>query len=154
MSKLSVHIEPFGCQMNVSDSERVATKLSANGFELTDAADSADVILLNTCSIREKAEQKVFRKVNEIKRARAGSQPLVGVLGCVAQLEGESIFNSSPSVQMVAGTGATDRIPRLLERVRGGERRVIDLDEREEGGAFAVSPNVSHSKHVAFVPII
>ena len=154
MSKLSVHIETFGCQMNVSDSERVATKLRADGFELTDTADSADVILLNTCSIREKAEQKVFRRVSEIKRARAGSQPLVGVMGCVAQLEGESIFNSSPSVQLVAGTGATDRITTLLERVRGGESRVIDLDGHEEGTDFEISPAVRHSQHVAFVPII
>lgn len=154
MSKLSVHIETFGCQMNVSDSERVAAKLLADGFELTDAADSADVILLNTCSIREKAEQKVFRRVDEIKRARAGSQPLVGVLGCVAQLEGEAIFKSSPSVQMVAGTGAADRIPKLLERVRGGERRVIDLGVREEGAVSEISLTVRHSRHVAFVPII
>src|SRR5215212_9568855 len=150
MSKLSVHIETFGCQMNVSDSERVATKLRANGFELTTASDSADVILLNTCSIREKAEQKVFRRVSEIKRERAGRQPLVGVLGCVAQLEGESIFNSSPSVQIVAGTGATERIPGLLARVMEGERRVIDLDEREEEAAFEIAPTVRHSKHVAF----
>jgi tRNA-2-methylthio-N6-dimethylallyladenosine synthase len=154
MSKLSVHIETFGCQMNVSDSERVATKLTANGFELTDAADSADVILLNTCSIREKAEQKVFRRVSEIKRERAGREPLVGVMGCVAQLEGESIFKNSPSVQIVAGTGATDRIPSLLERARGGERHVLDLDERVEGTAFEISPAVRHSNHVAFVPII
>jgi tRNA-2-methylthio-N6-dimethylallyladenosine synthase len=154
MGKLSVHIETFGCQMNVSDSERMATKLRADGFELTDAADSADVILLNTCSIREKAEQKVFRRVNEIERARAGSQPLLGVMGCVAQLEGESIFNSSPSVQLVAGTGATDRIATLLERVRGGESRVIDLEGREEGTDFEISHAVRHSKHVAFVPII
>ena len=154
MSKLSVHIETFGCQMNVSDSERVATKLRADGFELTEAADSADVILLNTCSIREKAEHKVFRRVSEIKQRRAGRQPLVGVMGCVAQLEGESIFNSSPYVQLVAGTGATDRISSLLKRVRDGERRVIDLDEREEGTPFEVSQSVRHSKHVAFVPII
>ncbi|MFL6254221.1 MAG: tRNA (N6-isopentenyl adenosine(37)-C2)-methylthiotransferase MiaB [Pyrinomonadaceae bacterium] len=154
MSKLSVHIETFGCQMNVSDSERVATKLRAYGFELTGAADSADVVLLNTCSIREKAEQKVFRRVNEIRRERAGRQPLVGVMGCVAQLEGEAIFNSSPSIQFVAGTGATDRIPILLERVSGGERHVVDLDEREEGAALEISPAVRHSQHVAFVPII
>jgi tRNA-2-methylthio-N6-dimethylallyladenosine synthase len=154
MNKLSVHIETFGCQMNVSDSERVATKLRAGGFELTETADSADVILLNTCSIREKAEHKVFRRVSEIKRTRAGRQPLVGVMGCVAQLEGEAIFNSSPSVQLVAGTGATDRIPSLLERVKGGERRVVDLEEREEGTNFEISPAVRHSRHVAFVPII
>lgn len=154
MSKLSVHIETFGCQMNVSDSERVATKLRENGFELANAAVSADVILLNTCSIREKAEQKVFRRVNEIKRERGGRQPLVGVMGCVAQLEGESIFNSSPSVRLVVGTGAADRIPSLLERVREGESRVIDLDGREEGADFEISSSVRHSKHVAFVPII
>ena len=154
MSKLSVHIETHGCQMNVSDSERLATKLRADGFELTGAAETADVILLNTCSIREKAEQKVFRRVCEIKRVRAGREPLVGVLGCVAQLEGESIFNSSPSVRLVAGTGATDRIPSLLERVRGGERRVIDLYEREEGTDFEINKTVRHSRHVAFVPII
>src|SRR5690348_5347534 len=124
MSKLSVYIETFGCQMNVSDSERVAAKLHADGYEFAETAEAAEVILLNTCSIREKAEQKVFRRVSEIKRARAGREPLVGVMGCVAQLEGESIFNSSPSVQLVAGTGATDRIPALLERVREGERRV------------------------------
>jgi tRNA-2-methylthio-N6-dimethylallyladenosine synthase len=154
MEKSSVHIETFGCQMNVADSERVATKLRAEGFELSEEADSADIILLNTCSIREKAEQKVFRRVSEIKRARVGTQPLVGVMGCVAQLEGESIFNSSPSVQLVAGTGAIERIPSLLKRVRGGERLVIDLDEREEGAAFEISTPERHSKHVAFVPII
>ena len=154
MSKLSVHIETFGCQMNVADSERVATKLRADGFELSDAADAADVILLNTCSIREKAEQKVFRRVGEIKRGRVGKQPLVGVMGCVAQLEGEAIFNSSPSVNLVAGTGAIDRLPSLLERVRGGESRVIDLDVREEATDFEISPTDRHSKHVAFVPII
>jgi tRNA-2-methylthio-N6-dimethylallyladenosine synthase len=154
MSKFSVHIETFGCQMNVSDSERVAANLRAGGFELTEASDSADVILLNTCSIREKAEQKVFRRVKEIKRARAGVQPLVGVMGCVAQLEGEAIFKNSPSVQLVAGTGATDRISNLLERVMGGERRVIDLDGREDETAFEISPTERHSKYVAFVPII
>src|SRR3712207_5255169 len=154
MSKLSVHIETFGCQMNVSDSERVATRLRAGGYELSDAADSADVILLNTCSIREKAEQKVFKRVSEIRRQRVGKEPLVGVLGCVAQLEGENIFNSSPSVRLVAGTGAIDRIPNLIERLDGGERRVIDLSEREEGTDFEISQTLRHSEHVAFVPII
>jgi len=154
MSKLSVHIETFGCQMNVSDSERLATKLRAGEFDLTDAADSADIILLNTCSIREKAEQKVFRRVSEIKRERVGTPPIRGVMGCVAQLEGESIFNSSPTIQLVAGTGATDRIPTLLERLQGGERRVIDLGERDEGADFEISPSERHSRHVAFVPII
>ena len=154
MGKLTVHIETFGCQMNVADTERAATKLRAGGFELSDSADSADVILLNTCSIREKAEQKVFNRVGEIKRDRGGAQPLIGVMGCVAQLEGESIFNTSSSVQLVVGTGATDRIHALLERVQGGERRVIDVAERVETESYEISALERHSKQVAFVPII
>lgn len=154
MSKLSVYIETHGCQMNVSDTERVATKLSADGFALSESADSADVILLNTCSIREKAEQKVFRRVGEIKRQRFGRQPLVGVMGCVAQLEGEAIFNSSPTVQLVVGTGAISRIPALLARVREGERRVIDLAGHGEDENFEVTYKERRSKYVAFIPII
>lgn len=154
MNKPTVHIETFGCQMNVADTERTATKLRAGGFELTDSVETADVILLNTCSIRERAEQKVFNRVGEIKRERSGRQPLVGVMGCVAQLEGEAIFNSSPSVQLVAGTGATDRLPQLLERVRGGERRVVDIGAREDDEAFEISHADRHSRQVAFVPII
>lgn len=154
MRKLSVYIETHGCQMNVADTERAATKLRASGFDLSDSADTADVVLLNTCSIREKAEQKVFHRIIDIKRGRLGRQPMIGVLGCVAQLEGENIFNSSPSVRLVVGTGATDRIPSLLARIEGGERRVIDLDERREGESFDISAAERHSKHVAFVPII
>jgi tRNA-2-methylthio-N6-dimethylallyladenosine synthase len=154
LHKTTVHIETFGCQMNVADTERAATKLRAGGFELTDSVEKADVVLLNTCSIREKAEQKVYNRVGEIKRDRIGRQPLVGVMGCVAQLEGEAIFNSSPAVQLVVGTGATDRLPQLLDRVRGGERRVVDVGAREETEAFEISHAERHSGHVAFVPII
>ncbi len=154
MGRWSVHIETFGCQMNVADSERAATKLRAGGFDLVDSADSADVVLLNTCSIREKAEQKVFHRVGEIKSGRVGRQPLIGVMGCVAQLEGEAIFKSSSSVGLVVGTGAADRITGLLARAVGGERRVIDVGERGESEAYEISPAERHSKHVAFVPII
>ncbi len=154
MGKLSVHIETHGCQMNVADTERAATRLRASGFDLSDSAETADVVLLNTCSIREKAEQKVFHRVTEIRRARAGSQPLVGVMGCVAQLEGEALFDASPSVQFVVGTGATDRLPGVLGRLEGGERRVIDLEARLEGESFEISHAERHSAHVAFVPII
>ena len=154
MNKPTVHIETFGCQMNVSDTERAATGLRAGGFELTDSVETADVILLNTCSIREKAEQKVFNRVGEIKKERNGRQPLIGVMGCLAQLEGEAIFNSSPSVQLVAGTGATDRLPQLLNRVRGGDKRVVDIGAREDAEAFEISNVERHSKHIAFVPII
>lgn len=154
MGRVSVHIETFGCQMNVADSERAATRLRKGGFDLSDSPDSADVILLNTCSIREKAEQKVFHRVGEIKSERVGRQPLIGVMGCVAQLEGEAIFKSSPSVGLVVGTGATDRITELLGKAVGGERRVIDVAEREASEAFEISSAERRSRHVAFVPII
>jgi len=153
--KPRVYIETFGCQMNVADSERAATGLRASGYDLCNSAVDADVVLLNTCSVREKAEQKVFTRIGEIRAAQAGkSLPLVGLMGCVAQLEGDSIFEHAPSVNMVIGTRATDRISSLIDRARAGERRIIDLNERGENDAWDVSPVERHSPHVAFIPII
>ena len=154
MGRQSVYIETFGCQMNVADTERAATRLRAGGFDVTDSADSADVIILNTCSIRERAEQKVFHRVGEIKSERVGRQPLIGVMGCVAQLEGEALFKSAPAIRLVVGTGATDRIADVLGRAIGGARPVIDVAERDASGFFETSSVARHSKHIAFVPII
>jgi tRNA-2-methylthio-N6-dimethylallyladenosine synthase len=153
--KPRVYIETFGCQMNVADSERAATGLRASGYDLSDSAEDADVVLLNTCSVREKAERKVYTRIGEVRAARSGKQDvLVGVMGCVAQLEGSSIFDHAPSVNMVIGTRATDRIPELIERAHNGERKVLDLDERGESDTWDVSPAERHSPHVAFIPII
>src|SRR6476659_8512299 len=113
--KPRVYIETFGCQMNVADSERAATGLRASGYDLCKSIDDADVVLLNTCSVREKAERKVYTRIGEIRSQQTGSGPLVGVMGCVAQLEGDSIFAHAPSVNMVIGTRATDRISSLIE---------------------------------------
>ncbi len=149
-----VFIETFGCQMNVADSERAATVLRSAGYELTDSLDVADVVLLNTCSVRSRAEQKVFQRIGEIRHRRAQrEEPLIGVMGCVAQLEGEAIFDQSPTVRAIIGTRATDRLPSIIERARMGER-AIDLGERVEGEEWNVSAVERHSKHVAFVPII
>ena len=153
--KPRVYIETFGCQMNVADSERAATGLREAGYELCQSANEADVVLLNTCSVRERAEQKVYTRIGEIRTARAGDQKLlVGVMGCMAQLEGESIFTNTPTVNMVIGTRATDRISSLIDRARLGERRVLDLDERRLHEEWDVSPVERHSPHVAFIPII
>jgi tRNA-2-methylthio-N6-dimethylallyladenosine synthase len=152
-----VYIETFGCQMNVADSERAATGLRKAGYELTTSAEAADIVLLNTCSVRERAARKVFRRVGEIRSGarRAGQRkPLIGVMGCVAQLEGDAIFKSAPAVDLVIGTRATDRIPSLIELVRGGEASVMDLDERREGEVWDVAPAERRSPYVAFVPII
>ena len=155
--KSKVYIETFGCQMNVADTERAATGLRKAGYDLTASPEGADVVLLNTCSVRERAERKVFRRIGEIRsRARNSGQqkPLIGVMGCVAQLEGGAIFQNAPAVDLIIGTRATDRIPALIERVRGGEASVIDLDERQEGEHWDVSPAERRSPYVAFVPII
>src|SRR5882724_7150477 len=99
-----VYIETFGCQMNVADTERAVTGLRKAGYEMTSASDEADVVLLNTCSVRERAEQKVFRRVGELRKAP--SRPVIGVMGCVAQLEGPAIFQKASAVDLIIGTRA------------------------------------------------
>jgi len=153
--KPRVYIETFGCQMNVADTERAATGLRASGYDLCTSVEDADVVLLNTCSVREKAERKVYTRIGELRAERPGNGDLlVGVMGCVAQLEGEAVFAQASSVNMVIGTRATDRIPELIERARQGQRRVLDLGERGDNESWDVSPVERHSPHVAFIPII
>jgi tRNA-2-methylthio-N6-dimethylallyladenosine synthase len=140
--------------MNVADTERAATGLTASGYELCTSEADADVVLLNTCSVRDKAEKKVFTRVGEIRAAQSSERKvLLGVMGCVAQLEGETIFERA-AVDLVIGTRATDRIASLLNRAHDGERKIIDLAERELNDSWDVSPVERHSPHVAFIPII
>ena len=150
----TVYLETFGCQMNVADSERAEVRLRAAGFDLSQSPETADVIIFNTCSVRERAAHKVFTRIGEVRRARLGREPVVGVMGCVAQLEGKTLFDNSPSVNLIAGTRATDRLPELVNRALDGERRVIDLDERADGEKWDVPATARTSKYVAFVPII
>ena len=147
-----VYIETYGCQMNVSDSERVATQLTAKGFAVTADQQSADVVLLNTCSVREKAEHKLFTRAGQIRLSE--NKPLVGVLGCVAQLEGETLFERSKGIDFVLGTKAVGRVAEAVETVLKGEKNYIDLRDREFDYDWSVSENQRHSKSVAFVPII
>jgi len=150
-----VYIETFGCQMNVADTERAATGLKESGYDLCESEHDADVVLINTCSVREKAEQKAFTRVGEIRAARPNDRKLlVGLMGCVAQLEGQAIFEQTPSINMVIGTRATDRISSLIEKAKHGERKVLDLGERDHNDSWDVSPVERHSPHVAFIPII
>lgn len=150
----TVYLETIGCQMNVADTERALVRLQAAGFEPNDSPETADVVLFNTCSVRERAAHKVFTRIGEVRRRRLGSEPVIGVMGCVAQLEGQTLFDSSPLVNLVVGTRATDRLPELLDRVLGGQDRVIDLDERAPGEEWDVPATARTSKYVAFVPII
>lgn len=147
-----IYIETFGCQMNVSDSERVATHLTAQGFEMTADENSADVVLLNTCSVREKAEHKLFTRAGQVSRLE--NKPKIGVLGCVAQLEGETLFERSKGIDFVLGTKAVGRVAQAVETVLDGKKNYIDLREREYDYDWSVSENQRHSETVAFVPII
>ncbi|HEY0003520.1 MAG TPA: tRNA (N6-isopentenyl adenosine(37)-C2)-methylthiotransferase MiaB [Pyrinomonadaceae bacterium] len=152
--KASIYIETLGCQMNVSDTERAMTRLRSAGYLLTDSQESADIVLFNTCSVRARAAHKVFTRIGEVRKRRRGHEPHIGVMGCVAQLEGESLFDEAPWISLVAGTRATDRLPSLIEKVLAGEGRALDLGERAEGESWNVSAAERHSPYVAFVPII
>lgn len=154
MSKGKVYIENFGCQMNVADSERASASLRAAGYELAEDSRQADVLLFNTCSVRAKAEQKVFNRIGEVRKQAGGREPLIGVMGCVAQLEGEAVLGSAPAVRVVVGTRATDRLPELIEQARSGSEPVVDTGERLDDVGWSISPADRRSTHVAFVPIV
>lgn len=139
--------------MNVSDSERISTQLESGGFELTEDETAADVVLFNTCSVREKAEHKLYTRVGQVRQF-SEKKPLVGVLGCVAQLEGETLFERSPGIDFVLGTKAVGRINQAIENVAQGQSRFADLGEREFDYDWSVSSSQRHSPFVAFVPII
>ncbi len=140
--------------MNVSDSERALTSLEAGGYEITDDESAADVVLFNTCSVREKAEHKLYTRVGEIRVARAGDKPVIGVMGCVAQLEGETLFKRGAGIDFVLGTKAVGRIADAVGTTLGGESGYLDLGEREADYDWSVNESQRSSKYVAFVPII
>src|SRR5690348_17995259 len=119
-------IETFGCQMNAHDSEKVAGLLMSRGYGVARDAAEADLMLYNTCSIREKAAQKVFSRLGEYRYAPKGK--LIGVLGCLAQQEGEEIFERAPWVSLVCGSASYRKLPELVEQLESGGRRVMGLD--------------------------
>src|SRR6266852_4934123 len=121
------YIETFGCQMNVHDSEKVAGVLLGRGYRQVETPEAARVLLYNTCSIREKAAQKVFSRLGEF-RERQGDGRIIGVLGCLAQQEGEDIFARAPWVSLVCGSASYRRLPELLAELEAGNRRVTGLE--------------------------
>ena len=118
-------IETFGCQMNVHDSERMAGLLEQAGFEATDDAAEADVVVINTCSVRERAEGQLYTRLGELRQmaTELGSDPIVAVAGCVAQQEGTAILRRAPGVtDVIVGTQAIRRLPLLVEEVDAARR--------------------------------
>ena len=140
--------------MNVSDSERILTQLESGGYQITADETMADVVLLNTCSVREKAEHKLYTRVGQIRKAQTNKNAVLGILGCVAQLEGETLFAKSPAIDFVVGTKAVGRVRDAIETVLGGDRNFADLSEREADYDWSVSASQRHSAFVGFVPII
>src|SRR5438876_7708842 len=128
MAKL--HVITYGCQMNEYDSERVAGLLREHRYELTDSEPDADLILVNTCAIREKAEDKVFSKLGELRALKARKPGLlVGVMGCMAQLQQTAVQKRAPHVDLVFGSAAVSRVAELVERARTERRHVLDTGE-------------------------
>ncbi|TVR10228.1 MAG: tRNA (N6-isopentenyl adenosine(37)-C2)-methylthiotransferase MiaB [Salinarimonadaceae bacterium] len=134
-----VFVKSYGCQMNVYDSERMADALTADGYAQTDSADDADLVVLNTCHIREKAAEKVYSelgRVREIKEARAveGRETKVVVAGCVAQAEGAEILRRAKVVDVVVGPQSYHRLPAMVREAgaASGRRRLVDTDFPED----------------------
>jgi tRNA-2-methylthio-N6-dimethylallyladenosine synthase len=128
-------IETFGCQMNVHDSERMAGLLEQAGFEAVENAADADVVVINTCSVREHAEDKLYTRLGELRQmaAEQGHNPVVAIAGCVAQQEGEALLKRSPGVaDVIIGTQAIRRLPLLVEQATARRRPIIDLDPYED----------------------
>jgi tRNA-2-methylthio-N6-dimethylallyladenosine synthase len=148
-----VYIETHGCQMNVHDSEKALALLAPLGFAETDNPDTADLVLLNTCSVREKASEKVFHRVDALKRG-AFDERVVGILGCVAQSEAEAIFERAPSVRLVVGPQALGRLPELVRELDGGFPRAIDLRQENAPDFVEVGADARRTGVVAFVTII
>jgi tRNA-2-methylthio-N6-dimethylallyladenosine synthase len=125
-------IKTYGCQMNVYDSERMAEALGGKGYVETKSADDADMILLNTCHIREKAAEKVYSELGRYKGLKAEKPDLkIGVAGCVAQAEGEEIMRRQPMVDLVVGPQSYHRLPEMEEKTQSGEK-ALDTDFPEE----------------------
>jgi tRNA-2-methylthio-N6-dimethylallyladenosine synthase len=119
-------VKSFGCQMNVYDGERMGELLAAQGLSPADEGAEADLVVLNTCHIRERAAEKVYSDIGRLRR-EDGSSPLIAVAGCVAQAEGEEIMARAPSVRMVVGPQAYHRLPEMLAEAQAG-KRVTDTD--------------------------
>ncbi|MGD9295118.1 MAG: tRNA (N6-isopentenyl adenosine(37)-C2)-methylthiotransferase MiaB, partial [Roseobacter sp.] len=125
-------IKTYGCQMNVYDSERMAEALGGEGYEQTNLAEEADMVLLNTCHIREKAAEKVYSELGRLKLLKSANPDLkIGVAGCVAQAEGEEIMRRQPAVDLVVGPQSYHRLPRMEALLREG-KKAIDTDFPEE----------------------
>jgi len=147
------YLETFGCQMNAHDSEKVIGTLQQRGYRRVESEQDASLILYNTCSIRDKAEQKVFHRLNDYKALyRAGKR--FAVLGCVAQQEGEKIFDRAPYVSLVSGSASYRKLPEMLTRLEAGENRITGLDDRQTDETFETEFTARQNPYRGYITII
>src|SRR5580698_10182417 len=168
------YLETFGCQMNVHDSEKVVGTLVREGYRQVETVEAADLILYNTCSIRDKAEQKVFHRLADYKKLQAQGKKF-GVLGCVAQQEGEKIFERAPHVSLVCGSASYRNLPQMLTQLERGKLeqpkpearepkpgkpepgslvRITGLDDRETDECFETEFTARTNPHRGYITII
>jgi tRNA-2-methylthio-N6-dimethylallyladenosine synthase len=175
-SQKTFYLETFGCQMNVHDSEKVVGTLMREGYRQVESVEQADLILYNTCSIRDKAEQKVFHRLADYKKLEAQGKKF-GVLGCVAQQEGEKIFERAPHVSLVCGSASYQNLPEMLVQLEGASVsdsaisennlpakthtshlaqlvRITGLDDRQTDKCFETEFTARTNPHRAYITII
>jgi tRNA-2-methylthio-N6-dimethylallyladenosine synthase len=147
------YLETFGCQMNAHDSEKVVGTLVSEGYRQVQTVEEAGLVLYNTCSIRDKAEQKVFNRLSDYKKFYKQGKRF-GVLGCVAQQEGEKIFERAPYVSMVCGSASYRNLPQMLIQIEAGKQRVTGLDDRQTDECFETEFTTRTNPHRGYITII
>ena len=147
------YLETFGCQMNAHDSEKVIGTLQQQGYTQVQVEEEADLLLYNTCSIRDKAEQKVFNRLNDYKKLHKQGKRFA-VIGCVAQQEGEKIFERAPYVSLVAGSASYRKLPEMLQRLEAGESRITGLDDRQTEETFETEFTARQNPYRGYITII
>jgi tRNA-2-methylthio-N6-dimethylallyladenosine synthase len=168
-SHKTFYLETFGCQMNVHDSEKVIGTLVHEGYRQVQTVEEAGLVLYNTCSIRDKAEQKVFNRLNDYKKYQKQGKKF-GVLGCVAQQEGEKIFERSPWVSLVCGSASYRNLPQMLAQLETAQPeapkpearspkaatlvRITGLDDRETDACFETEFTARTNPHRGYITII
>lgn len=149
-SPKTFHVKNYGCQMNVYDGERMAEMFAAQGLTETEDRNAADLVVLNTCHIREKAAEKVYSEIGRLRR-KDGPDPIIAVAGCVAQAEGAEISRRAPEVNIVVGPQAYHKLPDMVEAVARGQRSVdLDLPGLDK---FAVLPKRRKTGAMAFLTV-
>ena len=151
----SYRVETWGCQMNVLDGERMAGQLEKQGFRAAGEGESSDVVILNTCSVREKAESKVYSALGVLGRRKQEFPDLViGVTGCVAQVGGEEILERAPWVDFVLGTGNVETVGDLVAKVRAERKRILSVDLPVDSPVYQFREIARGSRFQAYVTVI